>query len=378
MIFSLYNKRSLQDTLILFGSGMTLLIILPFMLYRLINGDYYLGTLDLIISGALIALFIQAWYSIQIENLNIIITVFFMSAALGVINLKISEMIFWAYPAIIATFFLLKSHYAGLINSVFIGAVISISFAYGPYPISLYTSLLLVGIFGFIISIRSEQQTKKLRQLISEDSLTRINNRRSFDEKTEEMLALNKRSSTPVCLLLLDLDSFKKVNDTYGHKQGDKLLINFAQTVKSLIRQTDYVYRFGGEEFVVIATNSTLENMGTFANNIREVIQNTPSLSEFNVTVSIGVSEIHQTDNADSWFRRADMALYESKSKGRNRVCLTELDEKGLERFKIVKKNKNLKVSPPPSINHQKDEYLGESSNFVSDNDIHQKPNFTQ
>lgn len=342
-MFSFCNKRPLQETLLLIGSGITFVVVLAFAVYRFIIGDYYIGTLDLIISMGLIAAFVQAWRAIKIENLNVLIAIFVMTAVLGVIYLKTSEMIFWAYPAIIAACFLLKSHYAAILNCVFIGFVISISLNKSPSPVGFYTTLILVGILGFIISVRSEKQNKKLSKLVSEDSLTHVSNRRSFDEKIEEILALNKRTAMPVCLLLLDLDYFKKVNDTHGHKQGDKVLFDFAQTVKALIRNTDYIYRFGGEEFVVVATNSTLENTGNFADNIRETIQSTPSLSKFNVTVSIGVSEIKQTDDADSWFRRADMALYESKAKGRNRVYLAELDDRGLERLKLASKEQKVK-----------------------------------
>jgi diguanylate cyclase (GGDEF)-like protein len=192
--------------------------------------------------------------------------------------------------------------------------------------------------------MRSERQNKKLLKLVTEDTLTRVKNRRSFDEKVEELLANYKRVPKPVSMLLLDLDSFKKINDSHGHKQGDHVLIDFAKIVKSRIRETDYIYRFGGEEFVVIAKNSLLEDAGNLADSIRKFVQESEELSKFKVTVSIGVSEIAQMDDADSWFRRADLALYESKSSGRNTVRLAELDENMAVSFRALSRFRNIKL----------------------------------
>lgn len=374
MQFAFCKNRPLQDTLSLFASGITFLFVLPFSVYRLINGDYVMASIDLIIAVGLFVIFVQAWYSLKVQYLNVMIVAFFMLASLGIIYFKTSEMIFWAYPAIIVTYFLLSPINAAFLNCLYIGTVVSFSLVSNSTPAGFYPTLLLVGVFGFIFSIRSEKQTEKLTKLVSEDSLTGIKNRRSFDEKIVEILALNKRSPSPVCLLLLDLDHFKKVNDTHGHKQGDKVLRNFAQTVKSIIRNTDYFYRFGGEEFVIVATNSTLRNTGMLANNIREAIKSNSKLSEFKVTVSIGVSEIKETDNADSWFRRTDLALYQAKESGRDRVFIAGHDPRGVEFFEMVPKKAILKGHPSIKTNNLADEHSGDGGIFNADNVIDQKP----
>ena len=337
--------RSLEDQLLLYGTGITILFLVPFSLYRLMIGDLMLATIDLVMALLMVVIFTLAWRSKKIKYLNIIAVISFMFGILGVMHLKGLDMIFWAFPGMGATYFLLKSRTALLANIIFIGGTTLLFFDKFTKAevMSIYPSLVLVCFFGFILSMRSERQNKKLLKLVSEDTLTRVKNRRSFNEKIEEILANYKRSPKPSCMLLLDLDFFKKINDSYGHKQGDQVLIDFAKIVKSKIRETDFIYRFGGEEFVVIAKNSSLEDSGNLADSIRKFVQESEKLAKFKVTVSIGVSEIMPMDDADSWFRRADLALYESKSSGRNIVRIAELDENKAVRFKALCSYRNIK-----------------------------------
>ncbi|MEH6457349.1 MAG: GGDEF domain-containing protein, partial [Cocleimonas sp.] len=322
------NQRSLQDQLVLFGTALPCFLILPFSLYRVSIGDYAIGAIDLIIALSLVTIFSQTYSSKKIRYLNITAVTICLIAVSWVMHMKGLSMVFWAFPSMGFTYFVLKSKEALIANILFMSAITFIFFDVltKNQALSIYPSLILVCLFGFAFSLCSESQNKKLLKLVSEDTLTGVKNRRSFDEKLEEVLANYKRSPSKVSMLLLDLDYFKKINDSHGHKQGDQVLIDFAQTVKSIIRSTDCIYRFGGEEFVVIAYSS-LENSGVLGDSIREFIKISPSLSKYNVTVSIGVSEIEAEDDADSFFRRADNALYEAKSSGRNRVRLARLDE---------------------------------------------------
>jgi diguanylate cyclase (GGDEF)-like protein len=128
-------------------------------------------------------------------------------------------------------------------------------------------------------------------------------------------------------LMILDIDKFKSINDTYGHDVGDIVIINLANYLKQRQRKSDIVSRFGGEEFVILLPNTSLENAKNLAEDIRKDIQN--STLEFNLksalqyTVSIGVSQIDikNEKNIESALKRADKALYEAKNNGRNKVC---------------------------------------------------------
>lgn len=332
------NSRNLQEQLVLFGALLPCFFLIPFTFYRLAMGDYAIAAVDFMISVGLITIFLQTLYGNKSKLLNAVAVTFFMSGVTWVMHMKGLSMVFWAFPTLGFTYFVMKSSEALTMNIIFI-TVITVLFSNElttQQTLSIYPSLILVCLFGFGFSLCSESQNEKLMQRVSVDTLTGIKNRRSFDEKVYEILESYKRYPKPVSMLLIDLDHFKKVNDSYGHKKGDQILIDFAKTVESVVRTTDYVYRFGGEEFVVIAKNSTVENSAVLAESIREFVTKTPCLSDFNVTVSIGVAEIKENDDADSWFRRADRALYESKESGRNKVTLAKINENSLEDVNII------------------------------------------
>ncbi len=155
------------------------------------------------------------------------------------------------------------------------------------------------------------------------DSLTGLFNRKAYDDKIDETIAHVSRYSIDASLLVCDIDYFKKINDTFGHKVGDLALKKLAQLLKTRLRQNDFVCRYGGEEFAVILPHTDLKGAKQAAEGIRSYIDNavfTYSDSQIPLKVSIGVSTFEPDDTADSIFERADKALYLAKRAGRNRV----------------------------------------------------------
>jgi len=163
------------------------------------------------------------------------------------------------------------------------------------------------------------------------DDLTGLFNRRYFYIQAEMAVANTVRHGQVLCLLVIDIDFFKKLNDTYGHQCGDQVLIHVSELLKQQMRDTDILVRFGGEEFVVIFTNTDCQNGKIFAERIRETIE--LSIYKFqehsiSTTVSIGVYCLDQdiakqkSIKVDEIINRADLALYEAKETGRNKVTL--------------------------------------------------------
>ncbi|TCJ88473.1 MULTISPECIES: GGDEF domain-containing protein [Cocleimonas] len=339
------GSRSLEEQFVLYGAGLTFIFLVPFSIYRFFTGDLTLAAIDMVMALLMVLIFTQAWQSKKIKYLNRFSVLMFMLGILSVMYLKGAETVFWAFPAMGATYFLLKSVPALIANIIFIGLTTLLFHGKltNAEAMSIYPSLALVGLFGFILSMRAEYNNNKLQKLVSEDTLTGIKNRRSFDEKVDEIIRNYRRYRTPVSMLLLDLDQFKKINDTKGHNAGDQVLVDFAKLVKSKIRTTDFIYRFGGEEFVVLAKNSSLEDSGNLADSIRKFIKESAELSKHQVTVSVGVSEIMPFDDAESWFRRADLALYESKSAGRDTVRIAETGDDTKVSFKALSNYQNIK-----------------------------------
>ncbi|MBD8839214.1 MULTISPECIES: sensor domain-containing diguanylate cyclase [Paenibacillus] len=159
----------------------------------------------------------------------------------------------------------------------------------------------------------------QLETLASTDLLTGLKNRRFFQEKMFESLMMFQEKQRYFSLLVVDIDHFKSINDTYGHPIGDLVLGNLAGLLQSVSRSTDVVARYGGEEFVIILPGCEEEQAIGIAERYRSQVASA-DWSEYNITVSIGAATIVEEDTEKSLFQRADNALYASKTGGRNRV----------------------------------------------------------
>lgn len=175
-----------------------------------------------------------------------------------------------------------------------------------------------------------QAQAEEIRTFETEartDSLTQLNNRRAFDAELGRRFAEWTRKQTPVSLLLLDVDHFKKFNDTHGHQAGDEVLRCVAKTLRSLTREMDLACRYGGEEFAVILPATRARDLAPLVDRIRTSIAASTVLFEgkkLSVTASFGLAEIAPGDSVASLLKRSDEALYASKDAGRNCAHLNE------------------------------------------------------
>ncbi|SFN38466.1 diguanylate cyclase (GGDEF) domain-containing protein [Nitrosospira briensis] len=172
------------------------------------------------------------------------------------------------------------------------------------------------------------QETFRLRRRTSIDELTGLMNYAKLMESLEQQINRARRrghESNPLCLIMSDLDFFKKINDTYGHMVGDLVLRHVAGRIKSATRDFDLIGRFGGEEFVIVMMNTDLALGEAIAERIREGVMKAPfHVKQYNipVTLSLGVAMLRQGENKESLLERADAAMYEAKRSGRNRVVV--------------------------------------------------------
>jgi diguanylate cyclase (GGDEF)-like protein/hemerythrin-like metal-binding protein len=169
-----------------------------------------------------------------------------------------------------------------------------------------------------------QAQITELERLSSTDHLTGAWNRAHFDRIIASELDRSIRSRQPVSLILLDIDYFKRVNDTFGHQAGDSVLRELVQVIGASVRSVDMLFRWGGEEFMVLATSTGYRAGATLAEKIRAKVVPHRIPGVGSVTISLGVAEHIATESADIWFRRVDEALYRAKDGGRNRVCVDQ------------------------------------------------------
>lgn len=160
----------------------------------------------------------------------------------------------------------------------------------------------------------------ELDRLASTDRLTAAWNRRHLEEAVLAEMDRLKRYAQPLSQLVIDIDFFKRINDTHGHAVGDQVLVELACVVRATLRVADSLTRWGGEEFIVLCPNTTLETAAVLAERLRERVANANFPGVGKLTISIGAAECLAHESWDQWFARADHALYRAKANGRNQV----------------------------------------------------------
>lgn len=169
-----------------------------------------------------------------------------------------------------------------------------------------------------------QEENIRLRSEALIDSLTGLYNNRFLQTQLETEMARTRRTGFPCCLLMIDLDNFKKINDTLGHLEGDRFLQQVARSFTQFVRTTDIVCRYGGDEFVAILPSTRLFVAIRIANRLKKSVSEIPGATGCNVSASIGIAEytVSSPWTIDEFIQAADSAMYDAKSKGRNQVSI--------------------------------------------------------
>jgi len=190
---------------------------------------------------------------------------------------------------------------------------------------NLLISLFIISFIAYVLYKIIKINNTKLEYLAYNDVLTDLYNRRHFEKELSDIILNNKRIKQDFCILFLDIDNFKDVNDKHGHDIGDDVLRIIADILKQSLRQTDIIARWGGEEIIVVFTNTTIVNAKKLSENIRIKIQNDTDLFKLlnsKITASFGLTQFKDDDCNDSIVKRADEAMYLSKTSGKNKITI--------------------------------------------------------
>ncbi|MEN8303273.1 MAG: GGDEF domain-containing protein [Campylobacterota bacterium] len=183
----------------------------------------------------------------------------------------------------------------------------------------LILSSLLVMYIVVMMDIALEESYKKLEKLSSTDPLTLVHNRRKIEEILSREIGLSKRYDKQLALILFDIDDFKKINDMLGHNGGDKVLQKIAKEIKASIRESDYIGRWGGEEFLIVIPEIDHESVKVMTEKIRILVQEMGCSTINNITCSFGITLLDkESDSIESLINKADIAMYRAKEKGKN------------------------------------------------------------
>ncbi len=176
-------------------------------------------------------------------------------------------------------------------------------------------------------SLKHFQRLSSIRNMATYDTLTGLYNRRYFEERLEVEAQKCFHSGISLSLVMVDIDHFKKVNDTFGHTEGDQILCKISSLLKNSVRKKDTVARYGGEEFILILPEAALEQSFVIAERIRQLVEKTlfeVGRAQVHLTLSMGISNFpsHRVKSKEELIKMADQALYDAKRGGRNKVCI--------------------------------------------------------
>ncbi len=316
-------KRTTDEIIVMTVCALCAMGLALFTVLRLERGETNIAMVDavgLLICGTILG------YIYRTQDLRVAAPLLAIVSLTGTVTLVVMggpDERYLLYPTSVGTFFLMRPTWA-LGASLAALAAISVVmlpvvdvFVYGKFLLSTSGCVL----FAYVFARERNIQRDELLSLSTLDPLTGVGNRRAFDEQVQELLRMRNRAPTSASLLLLDLDHFKEVNDSWGHYTGDRLLRDVAKLIDARMRAGDHAFRFGGDEFAVLALGEGVLNLG------QDLCDRIAALSQerkLPVTVSVGIATLASTDVAADLIKRADAALYEAKSRGRNTVNVAE------------------------------------------------------
>lgn len=321
-------KRTNKEILLIVLSVIAAVTISAFSILRFSQSEWLIGAFDLIVGLGMVLITFYVYTTQKVLFPSIVLAIFSCVSAVTTVYIKGVANIYWAYPAFVAAFYLLPPKSA--ISLSVITLTLLSPELYKSLPtvafLSALTTMLMTCLFGFFFSKSVVEQHAILAEMATKDSLTGVGNRRALDQKLLEIEANQNRKYAVMSLILLDLDHFKLINDDFGHLVGDQILIRVAEIIQGRIRVTDALYRFGGEEFIIVPLSLDLKSASRLAEQLRVLVENYDLVAERPVTISLGVAEYVQGESCESWLQRADNALYEAKKDGRNNVCEAKID----------------------------------------------------
>lgn len=323
----LIDNRNIPDFLLKSTYGCSLvasLLLTPFVLNNFIQGRYYVAVLSLTVVVFCIINIYSCYRNRYHEELNLYLLTPALSIAIIVAVYKLGIAgSYWAFLGVLSYYFILPEKKAWIANVVFIAIITPVSWSVlePAVLIRFITALVGVGIFAFLSMREVSKQHYMLIDYASSDSLTGVYNRSLLQMHLEQAIFQSNRTNTPMTIFMIDIDHFKKVNDEYGHAVGDAVLESLGQFLKTYFRESDMVFRVGGEEFLILIHNTDVSKGCDVAEKMRGKIERLSLIPDQTVTVSVGVSGLQSEMDWKEWMKYGDDNLYRAKANGRNQVA---------------------------------------------------------
>jgi diguanylate cyclase (GGDEF)-like protein len=297
-------------------------VLVPMLAHDLYTGQWLLAVACLLLLGVIVA---NIWLLSRSRQAFLSPTLLLLSAILlALLSVIVGQRysLFWLYPLLAGLPVLLsfrRSVQMGLLS-----AALTVPTVVALFPLSaavvICVSLGLTWVVSAWLVFAVTEQSRRLRDMAITDPLTGAFNRRYLEEQAAQAMNAWRRYRHPATMLLLDIDHFKRINDKHGHTVGDLAIKRLVEVISGRIRSVDTLCRFGGEEFVILLTETGIDGARRIAQELRQRVEEARILPQGRMTISIGICEVMSADNLDHWFNLADTALYLAKRNGRNRV----------------------------------------------------------
>ncbi|HEY4582271.1 MAG TPA: GGDEF domain-containing protein [Lysobacter sp.] len=319
-------RNDLQFAVIVLSCAAGVLGVLPFAVYRLLQGGLDAFVLDAAIVLAVAGVGLYAWRGGDLDRASL-----FLAAVTGlglvlVVSLLDVAGALWSYPVIASYFLLLPRGRALLAASAVMLLMLAGAGGFDsmPHRLMYLSSTVVTCVIAYVFARRTQLQREQLEALAARDPLTGVGNRRALGREMRIASEAFQRHRVPAGLLVMDIDHFKRINDALGHEAGDDALVAFSRLVQSHCRVGDRLFRYGGEEFVMILPGTGIDDLRVLAESLRAAVAARLRADDRAVTVSIGGAVLREAEDTAHWLARADAAMYAAKRGGRDRVVVDD------------------------------------------------------
>ena len=315
-----------ERSVMFYIGGLSAFAIAGYSIYRIAVGDWTSAFINVTIFIAMIVPLIlgrtKRWQRLAIPLFGTVIT----ASCIGSALLIGSNGLLWAFLVFWVNTFLLSFRSAIILNAV---AIVTLSahprlFDSMLEQISWITVAILITAFGLFYAHQMRRQRRMLRRLATHDSLTGIGNRRLMQYRLTQAVDEFNGLDRPYTLVVLDLDHFKRLNDSHGHEAGDQALRHFAQKLDDSLRTQDDLFRMGGEEFVMLLRDMDATAAGKALPDLHRRLSGCVDGPDGPILFSAGGAALRASEDWSRWLGRADRALYKAKRSGRNTLVMDE------------------------------------------------------
>jgi diguanylate cyclase (GGDEF)-like protein len=311
-----------RDRIMMSMGAVTVPLLIPFIINHLLQQRLLLALSLSVVELCILANTLMLWRGRPAPVPHALLLVPFVAGMSAAVVLQGVPGVLWNYPVIVYCYFALNRRVAIFCSLALLlhASLLALLFIDPTLALRLFGTLLLtIVMINIVLNVISDLHRSLARQALT-DPLTGAFNRRVLDDALQAIVARARRRPLEASLLLIDIDHFKRVNDELGHDRGDRVLQALVRIVATRTRTGDRLFRWGGEEFVLLLEETALAGALQVAEDLRHAVGSADLLPGRPITISIGVGQYHPGATPDDWLRETDSALYRAKAAGRDRV----------------------------------------------------------